>query len=63
MVWVKDCLKAIQDVKHGDEVLAWDPVSSGPVLKPVIATSSRMTQGDVYRLTLADAAGNSRPRS
>ena len=47
----------VRRVKAGDEVLAWDPVSNGPVLKPVLGTSSRMTQGDVYKLTLADAAG------
>ena len=46
----------VRRVKAGDEVLAWDPVSNGPVLKPVLATSSRITD-DVYRLTLADAAG------
>ena len=27
MVWIKEGLKAIRDIKAGDEVLAWDPVA------------------------------------
>jgi hypothetical protein len=57
MVWIKDGLKQIKDIEVGEQVLAWDPVSNGAVLKPVIGTSSRIAAGDIYRLTLMDGAG------
>ena len=56
LVWIQDGLKAIRDIREGDQVLAWDPITNAPTLKPVLGTSSRMTD-DVYRLTLADAGG------
>ena len=56
MVWIRDGLKQIKDIKEGDEVLAWDPATNAPVLEPVLHTSSRVTD-DIYRLTLMDAAG------
>jgi RHS repeat-associated protein len=57
MVWIKEGLKSIRDIEVGEHVLAWDPITNAPTLKPVVAISSRMADGDVWRLTLQDAAG------
>ncbi len=57
MVWIKEGLKQIKDIEVGEQVLAWDPITIAPVLKPVVGLSSRIAVGDVYRLILSDAAG------
>jgi hypothetical protein len=41
---------------YGNQVLAWDPATNQPKLETVTFTSSRITD-DIYKLTLADAAG------
>jgi 5-methylcytosine-specific restriction endonuclease McrA len=46
----------IRDIEVGDQVLAWDPATNQPKLETVTHTFSRITD-DIYRLTLADAAG------
>jgi hypothetical protein len=56
MVWIKEGLKQIKDIEVGEQVLAWDPILNQPVIETVTGRSSRVTD-DVYKLTLADAAG------
>jgi hypothetical protein len=57
MVWIREGLKQIRDIREGDEVLAWDPATNAPVLKPVVSISSRLAATDIWLLKLQDAGG------